>query len=94
MLGLMGRQGWEHGAVVASHGSDEYYKAPFPSGDAGRMLGYPMADGEQPCSPHLPPQLLLGGLRGDAGGTGVEVDAVRRAQGWSSALGGLQDLRE
>lgn len=35
MLHLMERQGQERGAVVASYGSIEYYKAALPSRDHG-----------------------------------------------------------
>lgn len=87
MLHLMERQGRERGAVLASHGSDGYYKAPRWSKTLGRMRGvleYPKAEG-QPRFPRFPPHLPLGTLlrcqTGGTGGTGAEV-------GWFAVLWG------
>lgn len=102
MLHLMERQGWERGAVVASHGSAEYYKAPLPSGDAWEGCAgcwvIPKQMGNSPVFPVFLPSRCWG-LRGDARAAMLVV-LVRRwmcSEGGLEGgcpLGGLQDLRE
>lgn len=79
----------ERGAVLASHGSGRYYKAPPRSKMLGRMHGVlesPKAEG-QPRFPRFTPQSAAG-LRvrcqmGDSGGP-------RAGMGWFAVLWGLQ----
>lgn len=90
MLRLMERQGWERGAVVAPHGSAEYYKAPLPSGDAWEGCAgcwvIPKQMGNSPVFPVFLPSRCWG-LRGDAGGAGAEVDVLQGGFGGRSSSG-------
>lgn len=97
---LMERQGWECGAVVASHGSAGYYKAPLRSRDAWEdAQGAGLSEGRRGATP-FSPSSSPGGLRWDA------RQALLLARRWtwsavlgvglrgSSVLGGLQDLEK
>lgn len=99
---LMERQGWECGAVVASHGSAGYYKAPLRSRDAWEdAQGAGLSEGRRGATP-FSPSSSPGGLRWDA--RQALLLALARRWTWSavlgvglrgsSVLGGLQDLEK
>lgn len=83
---LMERQGWECGAVVASHGSAGYYKAPLRSRDAWEdAQGAGLSEGRRGATP-FSPSSSPGGLRWDA--RQALLLALARRWTWSAVLGG------
>lgn len=75
----------ERGAVLASHGSGGYYRAP-PWSKPGRMRGVSRGGRTAPFSPFPPYPAAGAQVRCQTGGTG----GTGAGLGWFAVLGGLQ----
>lgn len=90
----------ESGAVLASHGSNGYYKAPLWSKVLGRMHGVHPRQKDSPVFlvflPNLPLRAPVQRQTGDTGGTGVEVGGLLCSGGLQRDLSslGMQEVKQ
>lgn len=99
-MGCCREAGMESGAVLASHGSNGYYKAPLWSKVLGRMHGVHPRQKDSPVFlvflPNLPLRAPVQRQTGDTGGTGVEVGGLLCSGGLQRDLSslGMQEVKQ